>query len=249
MTLIVNLSTVHDYSISETLGAFVSLCDTYSNGCLKGFPGIYHMTNYAWVYGQFKLNYSTLIEPYKLGKISSEEFIGNLAKIFYFMDNLTEENRNALLIDAWNKSIKITEHTESRFSFLAEKAQAEPVYIISNTNELDAIAILALIKKYNPLLKFKDPINISIEASNQPVEIAPNMFLCLSYRYGAFKESTLNTASLLKEVTKDMSKETVTLVSQHQGDLRTGQALGLKDCQTAEEFFEMKLSLSLKKGQ
>ena len=75
MPLVVNLSTLHDYSFLETVGAFSELCQKHSNGCLQSMPGFFQYgSNYAWVMGEYLAKNPSLIEPYKLGSISTEDF-------------------------------------------------------------------------------------------------------------------------------------------------------------------------------
>lgn len=250
MTLFVNLSTTHDYSIEKTVAAFVQLCNEHSKGCLQGMPGFFqNWTNYAWVMAKYQLNYTSLIEPYKLGRISTEQFLKNLSKIFYFMDYLDEETRNSLLINAWNASIKLSTTTQDRLSQLVEEAITQPVYLISNTNELNVQAILALFKANNPDVPFNEAADIRVLDSQEPIEIARNIYLCLSYRHGAFKTETVSTVSLLDDVAKKCSGPK-TLVSQYPGDLQKGVQLGLDRVLKAEDFYHPAIhDSSLKKGQ
>jgi len=247
MTLIVNLSTTHDYSIDETVAAFVQLCNQHSHGCLQSMPGFFqNLTNYAWVMAQYKMNYTSLIEPYKLGKISTEKFLDNLSQIFYFMKDMDKDTRNSLLANAWSSSIKIGNNTQSRLDVLIEKAENEPVYLISNTNALDVQTILNLFQKNHPDLQFNKNVDIRVNDTKEPIEILPNIYLCLSYRYGAFKEETATTVSLLEHLSKQVPTP-VTLVSQYQGDHKKAAQLGLRDAQTAEEFYNSNLSNSMTK--
>lgn len=248
MTLIVNLSTTHDYSIDKTVAAFVQICNQHSNGCLQSMPRFFqNWTNYAWVMAKYQANYTSLIEPYKLGKISTQEFLANLSQIFYFMQDMDKETRELLLANAWNASIKLSEKTQNRLAQLVEEAKTQPVYLIANTNELNVNAILALFRIRNPELTFNEVVDTSIIASKKPVEIAPNIYLCLSYRYGAFKTEAVSTVGLLEDLSKSCSGP-ITLVSQYPGDLKKGEQLGL-NVLNAEDFYTPVLSSSLlKKG-
>ena len=250
MTFFVNLSTTHDYSIDETAGAFVQICNQHSNSCLQSMPGFFqNWTNYAWVMAQFHTNYVSVIQPYKLGKISTERFLENLSQIFYFMNNMDKSKRNELLANAWSSSIKLSTNTQNRFGKLVEQAADEPVYLISNTNELDVRAILNLLQVNNPDLEWDKETDISIINSKEPIKILPNVYLCLSYRYGSFKEQTATTASLL-EFISEQCPGSKTLVSQFPGDLEKGNLLGLNNVLNAEEFYNSSMSNSmLKKHQ
>ncbi len=250
MSLIVNLSTTHDYSINETVSAFVKLCNDHSQGCMQSMPRFFQNgTNYAWVMAQYQLNYKSLIEPYRLGKITTEQFLKNLAEIFYFMKDMEVHNRNALLVEAWNASIKMSGATQGRFSQLVEKAESEPVYLISNTNELNVKAILDLFKQEYPNLQFNKEIDISIENNKEPIEILPNIFLCLSYRYKTFKTDNVTTGSILEELVQQNRRESFTIVSQYAGDLKKAEQLGIAAVQKAEEFYRPEIAVSLTKKQ
>lgn len=249
MGLIVNLSTTHDYSINEIISAFVKLCNQYSQGCLQCMPGFFQTgTNTGWVTFKYKWHYKSLIEPYRLGKIETPEFLDNIGEILYFMKDLPREERNHLFISAWNASIKM-EHTQDRLRELVERAETEKVYLISNTNELNVQAILALFKKEYPDLKFAEEIDISIKDSHEPVEILPNIYLCLSYRFQTFKsENVTTTVSILEELVTTNPDEEFTVVSQYSGDLNKAKELGISDIQKAEEFYSSeRSSLSIKK--
>ena len=249
MTFIVNLSTTHDYSINETVGAFVQICNQHSNGCLKNMPGFFQKwTNYAWVMAQFHTNYASLIEPYKLGKINTEQFLNNLSQIFYFMNDMDKSERNELLANAWSSSIKLGSNTQNRLGMLVEKSTDEPVYLISNTNELDVRAILNLFQKNHPDLEWNKEADISITNSKEPIKILPNVYLCLSYRYGAFKEQTATTVSLLEYIS-EQCPGSKTLVSQYPGDLKKGKLLDLDNVFNAEEFYNSGMSNSMSKKQ
>lgn len=231
MTIIVNLSTTHDYSIQETIYKFVKLCNKYSEGCLQCMPGFFQTPmNYAWVMAKYQLHYKSLIEPYRLGQITSDEFLDKLAKIFYFLHDVP--GREYLLGQAWNASIKLSDDTRTRFSQLLEWAEHEPVYLISNTNELNVEAILSLFKSQNQELTFKKKIDISVQDSKTPVEILPNVFLCLSYRYKTFK-----TDHLLEQLIQNQDLADITLVSQYEGDLDKAEQLGIRNIRTPEQFY------------
>lgn len=226
MALIVNFSTIIDYSIDETIQAFVNLSTQHSNRCLRCTPRFFqHWINYAWVFATYKTKYASLIEPYKLGHISTDNFLDNLADIFYFMKNIDKNEARTLLTQAWNASIHSSKTTQNRFAHLVEEAKAQPVYLIANTNELNVQAILALLRKDHPELAFKEPIDISIIDSKEPVEILPNIFLCLSYRFRNFKAETASTMSILEDLSTTLELP-ITLVSQYPKDLEKADELG-----------------------
>ncbi|MDI1351912.1 MAG: hypothetical protein PSV35_03940, partial [bacterium] len=175
---------------------------------------------------QYSMNDKQLIQPYKLGAINTEQFLQNLLQIFPFLRDVAAEQEAmvglnggqsyshefslSLLENAWNEIIDLDETRLSRFPSLVAQSQAEPVYLISNTNELNVLKILRLLKEQNPDITFNTPIDLSVQESKKPIEIAPNIFLCLSYRYQLFKTVSENrsanshsTMSLLNHLVKE----------------------------------------------
>ncbi len=264
MPLIVNLSTIHTlYPISTSVTEFAKLCNAGGGGCGGCCPTFFKSwSNYAWVMYQYQTRYAELIEPYKLGRISTEQFLENLAILF----QVSEHNEGAVLIPrgeirgrytndprlvpleaAWNSLIGLEENRVPRFPALV--SQSEPVYLISNTNELNVFAILTLLREQNPHIQFRSPIDISVMEDNRPIEIADNIFLCLSYRYQCFKTpqqskqaAPPSTMSLLKYLVEDqlhLSPADVTVVSQYDGDLAEAQRLKIpaRNIHKADEFY------------
>ncbi|ARG97153.1 hypothetical protein [Legionella micdadei] len=237
MPYIINLSTIHAYSIDETVSAFAKICNKYSRGCLQCTPHFFRNgTNYLWVMAQYKWHYKSLIEPYKLGRISTEQFLDNLAQIFYFLNGMDIDRRNNLLREAWNASIQMNEMTRERFVQVMEMAKTEPVYLISNTNELNIQAVLDCFRQNFPELSFNERIDTNIKDDKNPVEILPNVFLCLSYRYKAFKTEYPTTGNLLEELIQHTGRH-VTVVSQYENDLKKASELGVTETHKAQDFF------------
>lgn len=276
MALIVNLSSIHTlHPISTTVQAFVQLTNRFSRGCFSCCSSFFQSgSNYAWVMYQYTKNDKSLIQPYRLGLISTEQFLNNLLSLFPFLKDLEGEEEelvalnggqsyqgnyaSALLEEAWNKSIALDEARASRFSTLVEQAKLEPVYLISNTNELNVRQIIRLLKKNNPDVHFKDPLDLSVTASKEPIEIAPNIFLCLSYRYQLFKTQTAtqaikpySTMSLLNHLIREqlakVSLNDLRVVSQYEGDLEEAVNLGVANANVTRADSYFSESLTLKK--
>ena len=246
MSLIINLSSLHKYSISETVYQFVKMSNEYSQGYLSCAPFFVQNTfNYAWVMLKYNEHYKVFIEPYKLGRLSTDTFLDNLAAVFNFLSELPREKRHDILASAWNSSISLDDEMIKRLSIIIEASKTQSVFLVSNTNELNMAAILKLF-----LHAFKEKcmesLDISIKDSQEPVEIMPNIFLCLSYRYCAFKDGYHSTASLIDLVSQSL-KDNVTVVSQFQPDLDKAKELGL-GCVEAGSFYSLSMpreSLSL----
>jgi hypothetical protein len=210
---------------------------------------------------QYYMYDKALIQPYKLGRIDTRQFLQNLLHIFSFLRGIEEDvtslNRGrsysheapfALLEEAWNAIIDLDETRFSRFPMLvAEASEVEPIYLISNTNELNVLKILRLLKEKNPDIQWVTPLDLSVVESKAPIQIAPNIFLCLSYRYQLFKSVADNrsvnphsTMSLLTHlVTEQLSGVTtsdIRVVSQFDGDLDAAADLGISAVK-ADTFF------------
>lgn len=277
MPLIVNLSSIHTlHPISKSVDAFVQLCNKHSAGYFNSCPTLFKSwSNYAWVMYQYSMNDKQLIQPYKLGAINTEHFLENLLQIFPFLRDVAAEQEAmvglnegesyshefalSLLENAWNEIIDLDETRVSRFPTLVAQSQAEPVYLISNTNELNVLKILRLLKKQNPDIAFKTPIDLSVQESKEPIEIAPNIFLCLSYRYQLFKTVTENrsanpnsTMSLLNHLVQwqlsHVATSDIRVVSQFSGDLAEATKLDIPadNAFHADKFFNNTL-LEMKK--
>lgn len=203
---------------------------------------------------QYSMNDKRLIQPYKLGAINTEQFLQNLLQIFPFLrdvaaeyepmvglnggESYSHEVALSLLENAWNELIDLDDTRFSRFPALVTQSQKEPIYLISNTNELNVLKILRLLRTQNPGIAFKIPLDLSVRESKEPIEIAPNIFLCLSYRYQLFKTVTENrrvnphsTMSLLNYLVSnqlsDVAISKICVVSQFSGDLAEAIRLGI----------------------
>ena len=115
----------------------------------------------------------------------------------------------------------------------------EAVYLISNTNPLNIEKILSIFERSHPDIHW-DKEAVHRGALSAPIAIAPNVYLCLSYQYGLFKEGT---PGLLKAVS-DQVKEKVTVVSQYPKDREIAKNLELT-CMAADEFYAAKASSKL----
>lgn len=234
MPKIVNLSTLHDYSIDHTMSAFLTICNQYSPNLPRFFATQY---NNVWLRIQFYRFYASHIEPYKLGKIDTNKFYDNLAEVLgFFPEDMDKTTRNEQLAKAWNASITVSEKTHGRLLKLAEQATKEdPVFLISNTNELNAIAVLAAFKNSYPSLAFMENIDLSIKESKEPVEILPNVFLCLSYRYQMFK-----TNNMLRDIVESQpSGAAFTVVSQWDEDRKTAVSLNIEQVYSDTDYFDV----------
>lgn len=255
VTYIVNLSTTHTlYPISKSVNAFTALCDQFSrHGLFDCYPTLFrHYPNMGWVSGAYYLNKSSVIDPYKIGKMSTSDFINKLRSIFNFLDvakieneqeliiqasgyikQITDDPIDILLIEAWNAIIGMEADKTQQFAFL--NGRKEPIYLISNTNELNVLEILQQLRVQHPNISFNENIDLSVTKDQNPVEIAPNIFLCISYRFQLVKSADNNpnsTPSILKYLIKKVlanSHEDIKIISQFERDRECAKALGINE--------------------
>ncbi len=224
MTLIVNLSTLHTlHPHSKGIEALTALCNRQNSSFLQT-----HFSNYLWVVRQYKKLDNTLIKHYKAGIVDSEAFLEHLKNLFPFASEPE-------LVESWNAIIALEDNKKPRLRFLL--AMGEPVYLISNSNELNATKIIALLKQINPEITFYDEVDLSVSDDKNPIKIAANLYLCLSYRYQLLKtenpadsQSAISTMSLLSYLVNEQlecSIEDIALVSQYQADLNKGREIGI----------------------
>ncbi|CAM2985811.1 Uncharacterised protein [Legionella steigerwaltii] len=296
MPLIVNLSSIHAlYPISTSVQSFEDICDQYSTGCFSSCSSFFQSwTNYAWLMYQLSRNDSKLIQPYRLGKLTTEQFLERLLHIFSFLEDATPKSgemerlkskqlysktfEKMLLEEAWNSQIGWDKkkanylyaliHEAQRSDLTDEKSQAsesrpkpkmDPIYFIANTNELHVLQILNMLRKEYPSISFYRDVDVSIKEDQTPVEIAPGIFLCLSYRYQLFKTldetQTMNPGStmsllnyLVTKQLKDVPVSEFRVISQHQADLVEALRVGIDadHMYQAEDYFAAQTT-SLKK--
>ncbi len=268
MPYIVNLSTVQSPIKTTNLGftqiptdgfnAFVTLCNKHSrpNSCCgQFFTGI---TNSTWVSYQFSMQLPRLINPYKLGQITTQQFLRGLRNIFSFINNATlkrpnnvretevirqnsehfltlqgksvfteEDYINAMLEEAWNSIVQVTPNDAQRFQELVDKD--EPIYFISNTNELNVHAVMAMLNKYLPDLEL-NPQKIS-QNGQDLIQLIPGreIYLYPSYLAHQFKQTNGQTPGLIEQLISARSLDLgdTTVVSQYPGDLAHAKTLGV----------------------
>lgn len=246
MTIIVNLSSVFKLKpihpplrskkhVPNMLSIFAELCNQHAERSpLCCSRSLFGMSNYIWVCMQYR-SFKNLIEEYRLGRKSTDQFLAALGKIFSFL-NAKVKDPKKLLAATWNQMIEWDKDSSANLAQLLEHAKhGERVYLISNTNRLHIARILELFAEHQPGLPWKLDEAQKETPDPKPIEIAPNVFLCLSYRYGLFKEGT---PGLIAEVAKPLKD--VTLVSQYPQDLVRGHSLGLKTL-SADRYYHTKM--------
>lgn len=296
MPLIVNLSSIHElHPTSTCVQAFKDICDQYSKKgsyCCSSF--FQSWTNSAWLMYQLAMNDSKLIQPYRLGKLTTEQFLERLLQIFSFLKNVTPKKGEMerlqskqlyattfpmmLLEEAWNSQVgwdaakegylpalireaERRDEKEEKASESQPKPKMDPIYFIANTNELHVLQILNMLRKEYPDLNFYRDVDVRIKEDKTPIEIAPGIFLCLSYRYQLFKTQdqtqTMNPSStmsllnyLVTKQLKDVPVSELRVISQHQADLVEALRVGIDadHMYQASDYFAAQTT-SLKKTQ
>ncbi|WP_342220768.1 hypothetical protein [Rickettsiella endosymbiont of Miltochrista miniata] len=220
---IVNLSTINKLKpLSEVLDEFADLHYQYAQSWLH-----YKWYSKLWVSSKY-LTMTHAINDYKLGKIDTDTFIKKLQEIFYFIP--TDKNPKKLLENAWNSLISWDEQSTQRLNYLITKNQ--PIYLISNTNELN-------------IEKIKHDIDSATKKTwdwqeqtlgKCKFQISENFRLMTSYENSVFKTEGL-TANLVEQLLiEGKIHENIMLVSQYQPDLAKAKALGIKS-KPADQFF------------
>lgn len=223
---IVNLSAVQTVRpIQHCINEFAELCEDYSSsiffGCCPSFFRNW-ISHPAWVRAKYIANMSTLINPYKTGALSTEQFLKGMLNIFYFLqpDRITlpdevkqeieqtkeslytcagrrtlkpEDYSFALLERAWNAIVDYTEADAKRLEHLIKDNNSN-IYLISNTNVLNIHKILQKMRKLHPQVRWYDNVDITkaSDAETASIALAPNIYLCPSYLAHTFKSSKDN---------------------------------------------------------
>ncbi|MFN3234641.1 MAG: hypothetical protein ACE365_04435 [Gammaproteobacteria bacterium] len=280
MPKIINLSCLFKLnSVYDVTANFAELCDKYSqpswfSTCCFGF--FQRPTNLAWVMWQYTANLETVINPYKRGEITTEEFLIKFLDIFSFLlrndleitqediarINLQEESYfvlqdkanaeedleksdylKALIEEAWNSIVELS--SENKIIFETIFSRDDPVYLVSNTNELNVFKILRLLQSHYPNVEWFENVDVSVpEAPDKtPLQIAPNIYLCLSYRWGEFKYQGENldkiklhtTPGLLRDLIceldeQNFQREEFHIISQYPRDIKVATDLGVRNC-------------------
>ncbi|MGE3920942.1 MAG: hypothetical protein AB7F64_08465 [Gammaproteobacteria bacterium] len=231
---VVNLSSIIQLGkiFPDGIQAFVTLCDE-SPGWFASYPGLFRMTNYAWVSFQCYRHTKT-IDDYKKELMNTDQFINELLNIFYFLKDKTDGRQ--LLVNAWNATINWDAESTARVRKLFSQANNLPIYFISNTNPLNFQKIMEFLRVNISEIQWNENIQIPERQIDdpKPVEIAPNIFVCLSFHYGLFK-----TPGLIENVIDHLGTE-ITLISQFEDDLKTASILGVSpaNIHTAPQFYE-----------
>jgi len=192
------------------------------------------MTNYLWILKQYYAH-QKLLDAYKLGKIKDDQFLDSLLNVFSFLKNNKQvEDPKKLLANAWNEIISWDNESTSHLKQLLDSANhGEAIYLMSNTNPLNIEKILSLFEKHFPTIKWNKEA-LKTDRPSEPIAIAPNVYLCLSYNYGLYKEGT---PGLLKSITQQLEeKGKITVISQYPKDLEIARNLGLA-AQAANNFY------------
>jgi hypothetical protein len=167
----------------------------------------------------------------------------------------------ALLEEKWNSIVHfdLTIDGLKAKKALVERNEGEETYLMSNSNPPNIQKTLCWLRKMCPNIKWKKEVDVELlppDVKDRKIEIAPNIYFCLSYNYKCFKvdnenmEADISTPNLLKQVSaellarpeektddeKNSKKAVIQVISQYPGDLGVATELKLKAI-PAKQFF------------
>lgn len=265
MPKIINLSAVHTLqSIHHGISAFARLRDKYSSSTFSCCPSFFnHGANFAWVMYQYQKSLNTLINPYKLGHLTTEAFLNGLLEMFPFMTNPNLEisgadmqrlNDNkaslyalrnvdgpsvpdyakALLEEAWNSIITFSDEDVAKIEKLFN--EEGDIYFMSNTNELNVFKILQWLQNHLP-----NKVNLNLDSpkitskGTLPVlQIGSEAHLVVSYLCHTYKTEQDNTNAQVPKTTPHLLQAIVSNVFSGRVDNIVVVSQYPKDLESAE---------------
>jgi len=201
MHKIVNLSSLITLEqISEGVKAFAKLHRQYSTASGLESSSIFTdpksmEASAKYVTNIYLKNLDSLINPYKLGKISTNQFLEGMLNIFDFLaDNsisFSEDDRKrinlnkanflsvmninelsdkhialALIEEAWNKIVDFSDKDVAKFNYLLSQSAEDKIYLISNTNELNVHKILCALRKSFSQIEWNE-VDLTVNTESQ----------------------------------------------------------------------------------
>jgi hypothetical protein len=235
--------------------------------------------SYGWILNQIDWN---LISQYKMGKMKTKEFLNQLLNVFSFLrdTNFSEEIKRdlfsdrenlisisdlsvlealtpehialALLERAWLARMQFSEETDRKTQYFFDENTDEPVYIISNSNEMDCRATIKYLKTAYPSLPWLSDQELysAIQVPNQeinggiPLTRDSRLKLYVSYTHQAFKtgradETNMTTDNLLRKLVEQekIDLDQTKLISQWRGDREMAQTLNIREVIDSKTYF------------
>lgn len=233
---IVNLSTINKLApLHEVLNKFADLHYDHANSWL-------HFKWFSKLWTRWKFfTHRTLINQYKLGKIDTQSFIGQLVTTFYFLESKVIDPKLALE-NAWNSLVVCDDQSTTRVKYLLQLNK--PIYFISNTNELNIQKIKQAINRAQKKRLLWEKTENEFEGKEEQTkdtctfEVCENISLMTSYA-----NATFNTTGLLEKLAnylileKEINAAEIMLVSQYDPDLELAKKSKLTT-KSADEFFK-----------
>ena len=150
MPLIINLSSLHRLlPISNGVDAFAQLCDRYSHGYFSCCcPSMFtKLTNKAWVAWKYSQHLKTVINPYKLGELTTEQFLNRMLNIFSFLEDDNLKYPNEVIGELW----------KDKNSFISLRN------VVNKTDLSNRLIALVLLEKaWNAIIDFEKPIWLNL---------------------------------------------------------------------------------------
>lgn len=235
--------------------------------------------SYGWILSQIDWN---LISQYKMGKMKTKEFLNQLLNVFPFLrdTNFSEEIKRdlfsdrenlisisdlsglealthehialALLERAWLARMQFSEETDRKMQYFFDENTDEPVYIISNSNEMDCRATIKYLKTAYPSLPWLSDQELysAIQVPNQeinggiPLTRDSRLKLYVSYTHQAFKtgrsdETKMTTDNLLRKLVEQekIDLDQTKLISQWRGDREMAKTLNIREVIDSKTYF------------
>lgn len=235
--------------------------------------------SYGWMLSQIDWN---LISQYKIGKLRTKEFLNKLLNVFPFLrdtnfseeikENLFKNKENlisiydlsnleelthehtalALLEQAWLARMQFSEETDRKARYFFGENTDEPVYIISNSNEMDCRATIKYLRTTYPSLPWlsDEELHSAIQVPNQelntgiPLTVGSRLKLYTSYTHQAFKtgradETNMTTDNLLKKLVEQekIDLDQTKLISQWRGDREMAANLNIREVIDSKTYF------------
>ncbi|MCR9191375.1 MAG: hypothetical protein NXI01_01795 [Gammaproteobacteria bacterium] len=235
--------------------------------------------SYGWILSQIDWN---LISQYKIGKMKTKEFLNNLLNVFPFLravnfsveiketlfknredlisirdlsslEELTHEHvALSLLEQAWLARMQFSEETNRKIQYFFDENPDDPVYIISNSNEMDCSASIKYLHAKFPSLPWRSnqELDLAIQVPDQalnagiPLTTDGRLKLYASYTHQAFKtghadETNMTTDKLLRKLVEqeEINVDQITLISQWRGDREMAKSLNIKEVIDSKIYF------------
>lgn len=210
MKNIINLSDIIDINIENSIKQFAILAKTSGvtpldcGGLFSKTLGVVPLIKAALLY------YNSTINAYKLGKITTTEFINNCLNVVFKCpvgeDRADWDNK---LTHAWNAMISIDQRKTEDFIEYINDHQEGDFILITNSNDMQISFVLEKLKTdFNIMFDLISPDELTSKKDNP---------LCLisSHTAGTFK-----TDNMIKEIVDTLGSENINVFTKYENDIK-----------------------------